>query len=495
MATRIHVFAIAVEMYQKATIKKVDYAENDANGFVKAWQTIGANPSDCVTLLSANATKTATESSFKKFLNGVAKGDLVVFFFAGHGVAYNDVSYFTTHDTQPGDIKSTSISLASVLKQLRECNSERVLLFIDACESGLPISEGMRSITSSFSSEGMSIFCQDAEHHAGFAACMVDESSWSSAKFQHGIWSYAVMQALSGDAKDALDKGTLVTSDSLRDYLSAEVPRLLRSTHTGNETQTPCWFGNATKQFIVADLTQIFADRAAKTSTLGSILKASSLRGEKFGSVRSLSGFKKGHHVPDRHSNATESFVRGVGHEEVKAQAEAIHERIRANFSYKRKDINYECDDGVAIIKTPDFDVNLLLVQNSDDAAGYVLTTEVGFIRRMEVVTEDGFSNVFSSYCDTVVIDFARRLDIEAKIDDVESIPEFKKHFKYEADCSSFTLDIPSHQIRIHVTADKMTISLVRSGNIKTLLRKAQSALATLGNSGVILTLPEKGSP
>src|ERR1039458_4750478 len=165
MSARIHVLAIAVESYQKPTIPKVQYAENDAQEFGNAWQALGADKLDCVTLLSAHATKTGAESSLKKFLNGVQKGDSVVVFFAGHGIAFNDVSYLTTHDTQPGDIQATSISLAEILRQLRDSKSERVLLFIDSCHSGLPFSPGMRTITTNFSDEEMRKFCSDASHH------------------------------------------------------------------------------------------------------------------------------------------------------------------------------------------------------------------------------------------------------------------------------------------------------------------------------------------
>lgn len=494
MSSRIHVFAVAVETYQKPAITRVAHAENDAKEFVKAWQALGADPADCVTLLSSHATKTAVESSFKKFLNGVGKDDTVVFFFAGHGVAYNDVSYLTTHDTQPGDIKPTCIPLSEILRQIRECKSDRVMLFIDACESGLPISTGMRSITSNFSAEEMRQFCESAEHHVGFAACKVDESSWSNPTLRHGIWSYAVIKALSGDAKGAIVKGNLVTGDSLRDYLSDEVPRLLRTTRTGNETQTPCCFGNSTKQFIVADLAEIFEERAAKANALGSALKDASLRGEKYGEVRGLSGFKKGHRVPDRHSDATESFVRSVGHDDVKEQADLIYDKIRTAFLYKRKDISYVCDDGYATIKTPDFDVNISIAQDADDESCYVLATEVGTIRRPSVLTEDGFSNLFSRFCDTVVIEFSRTLDLEDKIDDIEDVPELRPHLKYGADCSSFTLELPAPNIRIHVTPECMTLSLPGSHDIKALLGNAQSAIAALSGSGVILLLPEKST-
>src|SRR4051812_35167509 len=92
MEPTTHVFAVAVEEYQEPTIPRVIYAENDARKIVEAWQGLGAKPEDCTLLVSSEATLAALKSRFKKFLNKVADGDRVIFFYAGHGAAFNDVS-------------------------------------------------------------------------------------------------------------------------------------------------------------------------------------------------------------------------------------------------------------------------------------------------------------------------------------------------------------------------------------------------------------------
>jgi hypothetical protein len=213
------------------------------------------------------------------------------------------------------------------------------------------------------------------------------------------------------------------------------------------------------------------------------------LRGEKHGPVRCLSGFKKTHRVPDAHFSAADAFVRRAGHEEVKGQAEAIHEGIRATFGHRRKDIAYACADGKASIRTPDFDVNLAIAQDAKDPAKYLLVTEISGFRRPAVVDEDGFSQVFSLYCDTVEIEFSRSLNLEEKIDEIEALPALRKFLKYEADSSSFTLALPSPEIIICATADRMAFSLPRRGTVKTLMSHTRDALAALTGSGVDMLL------
>jgi hypothetical protein len=492
-AQRTHIFAVAVEHYQDASIPSVVYGENDAREFVEAWRSLGAQPSDCVVLLSGKATVTAIRSRFKKFLNGVQHGDRVIVFYAGHGAAFNDISYITAHDTQRGDIQATSIPLSELLKELRGCSSDQALLFLDSCHSGLPITSGMRSIYSTFSTEELKQFYADSEFHVAFASCKVDEFSFPSRALKHGLWSHCVIQALKGDAGDALEKGSLITGSSLQRFVSEEVPRLLRLTITGPDSQTPCIFGNLTKDFIVADLGELLAAKAAKSNQLGSVLKDTTLRGVDVGPVRKLQGFRKGsHHEPDRHSHTAEGFIRSIGAEDVKRQADDIHRRIKADFGYKSRDMHYSCADGAATIKTPDFDVNIVISQDNDDPGGYVVTTEVGVFRRPAVVGEEEFSRVFSSYCDTVVIALSRSINVGKRIDAIEDMPELAKHLDSAPDRSWLSLELPNPSITMRVTADEITFKLPGRGDLKDLLTNAQTTFAILSGSGIVLLLPPK---
>jgi hypothetical protein len=495
MTPRTHVFAVAVETYLDTRITPVIYGENDANMFTKAWHALGVDPKDCDLLLSSNATYKSFESHLKKFLNHVAKGERVVFFYAGHGIAINGESRITMYDTQLGDIQATTIKLGEILQQVRNSRSNQVLLFFDSCESGLPITPGMRSIYTRFSPDELEAFCSNSEYHFAFASCKVGESSYPSRKLAHGIWSHCVIQSLNGQAKPALDKGRFVTGTSLQGYVVDMVPRILRVTYAGKETQTPCAFGNFTKEFVVADLTQILADRAANASTRGAFLKDSSLRGIVGGPIRRLSGFKKGHRVPDSHFAAAGTFVKRIGDEEIKKQANHIFDALRADFGYVRKDMDCSFDTGASTIKTPDFDVNISIEQDEDDCASYTITTEVTNIRKPDAILRDEFSKIFSRYCDNVVIGLARALDLNEKIDQIEAIPELKPHVDYDANADFFTLDLLTQGIRLTVRSTEIAIELLHHGDIKALLANSKEGLKRLGGSGVALLLPEKTSP
>jgi hypothetical protein len=487
--SRIHVLAIALERHQDAAIAPVEYAGNDVRAFLEAWQALGAQPADCIRLVDESATKEAIKSSVKALLRSVGVNDTVVLFFVGHGVASDGVSQLITFDSQTGDLVRTSLSMTSLLEPLERIKCERRLVFIDARREGLASDNA-----ENFAEAELLHFAENADQGVAFTSCRPAESSWSSNTLQHGIWSHAMIAALSGGAKSAVDEHGCITCDSLGDYLATGVPQLLRTTRSGDECQTPMYFTNAGDEFVIADLTTVRAGRGAETDALGSALKDASLRGEKLGHVRRLSGFRKRHHVPEEHFDAADSFVKRIGHEEVKRQADEIHERARATFKYRRRSLSYVCEDGAASIKTPDFDVNLSIAQDPDDASGYVLTTEVGVIRRAAVVMEEGFSDVFSPYCDTVFIEFERPLDLADKIDQIEDLPQLEPHLHAAADGTSFTLQLPQPTICIHVSATRMTLSLAGSKNLRALLSRVQGALSVLSDSGLALLGSNSGA-
>ncbi|MDB6021534.1 MAG: hypothetical protein JWQ04_1391 [Pedosphaera sp.] len=496
MTPKTHVFAVAVENYLDKTIKPVVYGENDARDFVKAWQALGVQSVDCELLLSGAITYKVFETKLKTFLSKVAKDERVVFFFAGHGIAINGESRITVYDTQLGDLPGTTIPLNEILKELRGSKSAQTLLFLDACQSGLPINSGMRSICGNFSADELIAFCRDSEFHFAFASCKVDQSSYSAGALSHGVWSYCVINALKGEVKEALEKGCLVTNTSLQSYLSDEVPRTLRKTVAGSVAQTPCAFGNLTKEFIVANVELLVTAKAAKASTLGSILKDSSFRGEANGHVRVLQGFNKRYHkVPDNNSGATKAFIRKIGNDDVNSQAEAIHAALKAAFKYKFKDVIFGCNDGAATIKTPDFDVNITIQQDQDNPADYVIVTGVSAIRRPAVLTEDEFSSVFSRYCDTIIIELTKPINVGDKIGQIEEDSDLADNLKYSADGESFTLTLPAEAVQFEVTAYQIAISLLGGGGLKKLLANSQKGFLKLGGAGVLLMLPEKTGP
>src|SRR5262249_40127650 len=312
---------VAVETYQDKRIAPVTYAENDATQLSLALQELGIDSIFEVVLLNADATNATIESKLRTIAGRLLVDDEFVFFYAGHGFSENDQNYITCYDTQRGDLTYTSISLQSILQTIRSSKSEKKILFLDCCHSGVPIDENMRGLLADFSDDELTVFLKDAEFCVGFSSCKTDEKSYPSSALQHGIWTYHLVQALKGEAPSALERDGLLTGSSLQSYLAVEIPRTLRKARTDGAVQNPHFFGNASHDFLIADIRPVLEARRAKARPHLQQLKRVLFSGERIGNVRFLSGFLKGHHIPDRISSATESFLAKISSRDVEEEA------------------------------------------------------------------------------------------------------------------------------------------------------------------------------
>ncbi len=476
MNPKTHVFAIAIESYQAPDFPKVIYAESDAQNFAEAWQGLGAGE-NVVTLFGAQATKSAFRSRLKRFSQNVAAGDLVVFYYSGHGVSEGGESFLTTYDTLSDDVGETSAEISDVLKLLTQTAGSRVVAFLDISHGALPMA-------GAFSLSALDSFGAAADSFATFVSASAQESSGRSLQLRQGIWSHCLSAALGGEAKEAATPKGSITSTSLQGYLAAEVPRLSRANAAEAGGQTPFAFGDVNADFQIADLGTL-----SKKAPSGASINGARLVGGTRGRVKSLSGFTKFVKEPDSCTSRSAQFVESLGVKEVEDRATEIFDRVRQAFKYKRRELFF---DKEGAIKTPDFDVLVRLTQDPVTPNMYLLTNEVTVDRRPDVIGEPAFTEVFARYCNSVVLNLGGSLDIEAKIDDIEDVDSLRAHLEYDAECTEFTLRFPGTGIVLHATRDRLQFTLSGGGDLTALIQSAQAALAHLSGSSIALGLPER---
>ncbi len=208
------------------------------------------------------------------------------------------------------------------------------------------------------------------------------------------------------------------------------------------------------------------------------------LTGSSTGRIRKLSGFSKHHHVPDACSTAAQGFVRKIGHPEVESTAEGLHRDLRELFGYKRRELDYSCEDGSALIKTPDFDLEIYVDQSNEDPKNYVLSTTITHLHNPQIAQDSRFHQCFGHHCDRLEIEFAQAVDLEAKIDCIEAIPELADRLDYAPNASSFELKLPSLDLHIVVTETGMNFQLLMRPNLAKLLDHSQQAFEILTEAG-----------
>ena len=426
---------IAVEEYSDTDIEDVAHAKRDAEEFSEVLALHGFDKADQLILINSQATKGVIESKVRKLIRRLQKGDILYFYYAGHGFSKGAKNFITCHDTIDSDWDGTSVALAPLFGDLQASECERIVLFLDCCESGIKATAGMRGIYDNLKEHELEQFLDDAKHCICFAACRSDENSWSSGTLRHGIWTYHVVEAFNGDAPLALERGFL-TANSLQNYLKSEVPRTLRKTYTTPKAQTPWMYGASSGDFALADLRTILQERREKANKGVDLVAKMSFTIEDTEGLRSLSGWKKGYRIPDRHNDTTEAFAVRCAADELQADLDSVYDKLKNAFGFSRRDLEASDPvDGAGTIITPFFDYSVTVTLNPDDLDEVIWTRTVDSIKVPAQIASEAFAEVFDDVFDTLEFSLPTKVDIEAFIDAVEAakLPDLTIKYDREA--------------------------------------------------------------
>ena len=476
---------IGIEKYLEKTISSVLFAENDAKGVLNCLLELGFDSKNITHLLSSQATKTQIEFRIRHLCKTVHENDEILIFFAGHGVAINGANYITCFDTIPSDLANTCITLKWILDLIQSSKSNRVVLFLDSCHSGLEIDDSMRGIFDIFDESEIEAFFADAEYAVGFSSCSSDEYSYSSPNLKHGIWTYHLIKAFRGEVSLALQNKKYITSASLQNYLAKEVPTTLRMEHPNPVVQTPKCFGSFSKEFLLFDLSNLLQRRAAERRAKIKDIKQINLLGFDIGNIRELSGFIKGsHRVPKTIDDYTKSFVERIATKDVENEATEVFNLLRRHLRYKRREIKLELEGSLATIATKDFEFSIFYTQDDDDESSYRIEYEIANIKDSSVLLKKNLQPVLR-YFNEVRVSISGKIDIEEIIDMLEENESDNVKISYPPDCSELIIKIDDNDWEVKLTHNSFAVVSSSNKSPATMIEyliKSQKVLASNSN-------------
>ena len=243
----LYVFAIGINNYKKPTYS-LNYAVSDATSFVKEItnnsKTIFGK-TEVITLLNENATKDSILAAFNKIKANAEQNDVFVFYYAGHGsmsaaeqnekASFYLIPWEVTNLYNNQMLVNKGISAQDLRKFSEEIEAEKQLFLLDACQSG-----GAVEFLASRGAEEEKAIAQLA-HSTGTYFITASGSQQLAGEFGqlgHGVFTYAVLQALKGHASKNDEK---VTVKELTYYVEEQVP-VLSEKYKGN-AQYPTSYG------------------------------------------------------------------------------------------------------------------------------------------------------------------------------------------------------------------------------------------------------------
>jgi WD40 repeat protein/uncharacterized caspase-like protein len=193
-------------------------------------------------LTDETATKARVLETLRQFARGrlaqLGPDDDLVVFFAGHGFALGDryflipygVNLENAHtDTTAGRLELGAISISDrdLEGAFRDIDARRILLIVDACESGQLLESG-QSRPGPMNSRGMAQLAYEKGIYL-LGAAQSRQTALELQRFGHGILTHVlVREGLDDLAADRNPRDRQVTVDEWLDYTAQRVPRVVQ---------------------------------------------------------------------------------------------------------------------------------------------------------------------------------------------------------------------------------------------------------------------------
>ena len=216
-----YVVSVGIADYQN--IKDLRFPEKDAVAMANVYKTHTQN---VVTITGRNATRANILRSLNNQFGKASSGDMVVFFFSGHGFEGG----FCPYDTRGN---SNLLSYNDIYAVFRNCKASRKVVIADACMAGGMRREKKNSHGTPSKSSNVILFLSSR----------TDEYSFEKPNMTNGLFTTYVSMGLRGKAD--VNRDRIVTAKELFDYVSREVKR------ASNNQQHPVMWGHFDDNFVM----------------------------------------------------------------------------------------------------------------------------------------------------------------------------------------------------------------------------------------------------
>jgi len=216
-ASSLRLLTIGIDQYSDAKLN-LDYSVADADLIGQAIKNT-SNIAASINLYNENATKPKILAELKDLSQGVQQ-DVLVIYFAGHGLALGKEWYFLPYETkmQPSleKIAATGITATELSDIFKNSKIQHILLMVDSCYSGASmdafskLQNGQRYFTRKLSrSLGITVMTAAAK----------DQKAFELKSLGHGLFTYLITQEL--QEKDATQP---VTAHGIAESISQTLP-------------------------------------------------------------------------------------------------------------------------------------------------------------------------------------------------------------------------------------------------------------------------------
>jgi formylglycine-generating enzyme required for sulfatase activity len=201
------------------------------------------------------------EAELTRLCTSIGKDDLLWVHFACHGTrleaqpGLKEQPVLIARDTRAATLSDTALSLAKVEALMRQSKAKRLVLTLDACETGVEM--GRNYNAPDFIKNANEL----AEGYALISASTAKQAAQELKDFKHGVFTQYLLQGLKGEAK--AKNRSFISVNDLQQYVVNE----LRNHHVkgGGPPQEPTYRVEGMGDMILANLEEVESEVPLKT--------------------------------------------------------------------------------------------------------------------------------------------------------------------------------------------------------------------------------------
>lgn len=238
---------VGISEYANPNVTGLKFADRDADAlasFLQKPEGGGFDQDHVRLLLNKDATLENLREALINFLSHAIDKDLVIIYFAGHGLpdpARPSNLYLLTYDTDPSILGTSAFPMWQIQDVLaRYISAKRIVVFSDACHSGgMSVgfaTRGMGLTESNPINQYLADLARSKEGIVVFTASAAGEVSQELPELNHGVFTYYLLKGMQGDAD--LDNDYTVTINELMQYVEEQVKRKTKGAQNPTRSQT-----------------------------------------------------------------------------------------------------------------------------------------------------------------------------------------------------------------------------------------------------------------
>jgi len=217
-ASKTRIVTAGISAYNDSGIPKVDYGTGDAKAFAAFAQQAGVPAENITTLVGAEATRSKIIEAVDKLkMATMDKSETAIFYFSGHGAPLvKDGTIYSSvivpYDASERSLEETGIGLDWIREKLGDLPGSSVVV-LDACFTGKEgrsvMAKNLRGLV--IVPKGTNIVPPPGTNTWWLTATSGDNFANDLPKESHGLFTYYLLKALSGEQGVDIDQDGLIT--------------------------------------------------------------------------------------------------------------------------------------------------------------------------------------------------------------------------------------------------------------------------------------------